>query len=484
MFRNSPSSDWRAAAMLFVVVLSVNAVVLLLNVGGDYGRLRLDGDEGHYLNMTRALAIEGTLDPEEIYDLSEQERMLPANVVLPIESLPLQDGRHVPVHRSGLAFVLAPGFLIAGVPGAAATLSFAGAVFSVVAFLLSRAVVKSVSKLPEWWAALLLSITVPAILFSFHFYSEMIAAILLAIGLWAIVRGQLVVVLIGMSAGLLPFFNLRYLTLSAGLLVGAILLLRRRDAMLAVPVAALTLVFARSVEAALGGAFFNMIGEGADSYLSLRFLFGPGLLGSLFDQQWGIVPVNPLYLAGFAGLAGALLVIPQRVDSGPSFVSTTRGAVVGIIGVVAPYAGSIVLFNQWHGGLSPTGRFVMPLGAVVVVGLAYGLAYFRGCIWRVLVVLAIAAAISVAIAYTLKPDLRLPTGDFATRHRIVVMVGSRSINLLPNLKNPNDSHVVPVVDTVTGWLWLAGSLMIVTGILGEEHFRSRRRLLPQSTNPG
>lgn len=445
--------------MIFVISL----VAFLINTRGEGERLRLDGDEGHYLNMTRAVAQSGSLQPEVVYDLADQQAILPPRLVLPLSNLPIKDGHHALVHRPGLGLVLAPGYLVAGVTGAFIALAMLAAALSGATFLLARRVVGTASKLPEWWSTLLLSSTVPLILFSFHLYPEVVAGLLVALAAWALLSGRAgVVALAGIPAGLLPWFSLRYLPLTLGIW-GAALLFQHRRFLQVLSVSGLVLISMVGIETALGGTLYDAI-RSSEHYFSWRFLLGPGLLGSLFDQQWGLLPANPMYVAALGGFLGGLLEAGRYRPRGRGWLPDHGGFV--LLAVIAiPYLLSILLFNQWHGGISPPARFLTPVLPLASVGLAYGLARFRGFLWQLIVLAGTVTALGVATAYVVHPDLRLPTGDFANRHRIAIAIRDWTIPLLPNLKNPNHSHVVGGIDTAVAWSWLAILLLIVGSII-------------------
>src|SRR6185295_7806507 len=88
--------------------------VLFLAIGLHYGsRLRVSGDEPHYLMMARSLWSEGDLDLRDNFAREDWRADTPGPLA-PHYGSPRHDGRPFPAHSPGLPFLLAPVYAMGG----------------------------------------------------------------------------------------------------------------------------------------------------------------------------------------------------------------------------------------------------------------------------------------------------------------------------------------------------------------------------------
>src|SRR5262245_32230287 len=105
---------FRRAARAPSAVLFVAATAVLLPVALYYAsRLRVSGDEPHYLIMAQSLWRDHDLDLPNNYEAEDWREYTPGPVA-PHYGAPRQDGRPFPAHSPGLPLVLAPVYALGG----------------------------------------------------------------------------------------------------------------------------------------------------------------------------------------------------------------------------------------------------------------------------------------------------------------------------------------------------------------------------------
>ena len=134
-----------------------------------------------------------------------------------------------------------------------------------------------------------------------------------------------------------------------------------------------------------------------------------GLTGLLIDQQFGVLPNAPIYLAGLAGLW--------------LFARTHRRLSIELAAVVAPYAIAVACYQMWWGGHSSPGRFIVPI--LLAFGLPCAVLWQRltGPLVRALLAALLAGSIGLAlrarVVDTRSAGLQLP------RWRVAMARGSQ-----------------------------------------------------------
>ena len=327
----------RIAFLGFCVHLAVG-----LKTSHDVG---LSGDEPHYLLITHSLVHDGDLRVQNNY-FQEDYRNFYLGKIGPH----LAANTPYSVHGIGLPILLAPGYALAGLTGSLVTLALLGAILwrgiYLAAFLLTGNREASVL------AACVFGLTSPALFLSVSAYPELPAAVIVTLVAVRLLRSEpeARVFKLGWALGwallvaTLPFFHMKFIPLAALLWV------------------ALAYRFQRGRYAVLSGAamgalafvlfFFVTTGsfDPTASYGRQRiFLSGIpiGLLGLFFDQEFGLLPVSPVYLIGLAGLVPLL-----RRHFFFGVVSLCVLAVVALPGAAHPL---------WSGGNSPAARFLFPV---------------------------------------------------------------------------------------------------------------------------
>src|SRR5262249_29168582 len=175
-----PEPAWPARLAPRPLLLLAVGFVVLAAVGVAYtSRLRVSGDEPHYLIMAQSLWREGDLDLTDNYAREDFHEYTPGPV-RPHYGAPRRDGRPFPAHSPGLPFVLAPVYAAAGRAGCVILLAvMASAVALTTRSLALRHTGSGEAALVAWAAA----IGPPAFFYAFHIYTEVPSALCVALAL-------------------------------------------------------------------------------------------------------------------------------------------------------------------------------------------------------------------------------------------------------------------------------------------------------------
>ncbi len=322
----------RIAFVGFCVHLAVG-----LKISNDVG---LSGDEPHYLLITHSLVHDGDLRVQNNYFREDYRNFYLGKI-----------GPHLAaetpysIHGIGLPILLLPGYAVAGLTGALITLALLGAMLwrgiYLATFLLTGNREASVL------APCVFGLTSPALFLSVSAYPELPVAVIVTLVMARFLRSEPETRLFALGwallVGTLPFFHMKFIPLAA-LLWGAFAYRFQRGR---IP------VLSGAAVGALALLVFFFVTTGSfdptASYGRQRvFLSGIpiGLLGLFFDQEFGLLPVSPVYLIGLAGLVP---LIRRHFFFG--VVSLLVLAVVALPGAAHPL---------WSGGNSPAARFLFP----------------------------------------------------------------------------------------------------------------------------
>ena len=375
------------------------AAVLYVAMGLWYAsRLRVSGDEPHYLLMAQSLWREGDLDLADNLAREDWRENTPGPV-LPHFGAPRADGRPFPAHSPGLPWVLAPVYAAGGRLLCVVVLALAGAGVTIVAWrLVAQAGGSGAAAFVAWLAAL----GPPVAFYSFHVYTEVPSA-LAAGGALALLLGPPSVVAAAGAAFLaaaLPWLHVKMIPAAAALGVIAAIRLRGRP---------LGVFFAVAAACAAGYlAYYHAI-FGTVSPLAIYGGLPVGqrgspvraLAGLLLDRSYGLIWHAPVFLVALAGLPEA-----WRRRLWPHALLA--------VAVLAP----VLWWRMWWGGQCPPARFLVPLVPLLAVyaGLRGAPASpLRGLArWR-WVLAALGLAVAVLAAARPGDLLLLNRGDRPTR---------------------------------------------------------------------
>ena len=432
------------------LVLFVAGFVFLSAIGVHYtSRLRVSGDEPHYLLMAQSLWRDGDLELRDNKARGEMEEYTPADVQ-PHWGAPRADGRPFPAHGVGLPTVLAPVYALGG---RRACVFLLAAMASALA-LVSRALAlrmggdHGASQL-AWLAAL----GPPAAFYAFHVYTEMPSALALGGALvlllgfpsrvWAAVAAAAL-------ASTLPWLHVKLLPASAALGLVALVRLRGRVRLA---------FFATAAVAALGYvAFFQSVYGHPTPLATYGGTFPQGMEGAplrataglLLDRSYGLLLHAPVFLLALAAVPLALRRPPRETWPFALVLAAALGPVLG--------------WRMWWGGQCPPGRFLVPIVPLLAVLVALrasrdtgpprGLLRWRGAL--------LAVGFGILVLTVVDPGrlLLLNRGNRPTRLWAALSGDADVGRYLPSLthSDPGEARVA------TLWLVALGVLLVLDAL--------------------
>jgi hypothetical protein len=339
-------------------------VALGLRLMRDVG---LSGDEPHYLLIAESLLRDLDLRVDNNYFEEHYTRFYRGKI-----------GPHLAadspysVHGIGLPLLLLPGFALFGLTGVIVTeAALSGLVIASVFRLASR-----VAEEKALLATLAFAFTAPVLFLAVSTYPELpttlvVVNVLLALsGPLAPERAKAFA--LGAASAVLPFFHVKFTPLAA-LLVSLLLFrtwkLRERPAAIACLAGA---VFVGLLWLSFLAVTFGSIDPTA-SYGRPRVFLGSipvGVMGLLFDQEFGLLPASPFYALGLSGL---LVLVRRDRDRDRDRFLGIAGTLI-VLTVLLPGAAHPL----WTGGNSPPARFLLPALPVLAVACAALLRESRG----------------------------------------------------------------------------------------------------------
>lgn len=388
-------------------------------------RLRVSGDEPHYLVMARSLWREGDLDLRDNY-AREDWREDTLGPVEPHYGAPRRDGRPFPAHSPGLPLLLAPVDAMGGRRACVIVLALLAAwlIVEVRALALRGTGDASAATLAAAVAA-----GPPLAAYAFHVYTEVPSAlaIALALRLMAPAAGLRDAVFGALAAAALPWLHVKMIPAAAAL--GLVGLLRLRDrARLAFLVTALVMAGAfMSYYAAIFGAASPLAIYGG---LPQDATGSPGraTFGLLLDGSSGLLPHAPAFLIALAGLVSL-----ARRPSWSAWPQVLVGAAVLL---------PVLPWRMWWGGLCPPARFLVPLVPLLALAAAHAArGPVRGLLrWRIALLAAGFGLLDFAAA---DPGLRLLLSRANRSSRLWAALSGEGdlARYLPSLARPDAAEV-------------------------------------------
>jgi hypothetical protein len=432
-------------------LFGLGAAAFLL-VGLHYGsRLRVSGDEPHYLMMARSLWREGDLDLRDNFAREDWREDTPGPVA-PHYGAPRRDGRPYPAHSPGLPFLLAPAYAWGGRLGCIALLGLAVAALCVEVRRLALHVAGDRAAALLAWAA---AAGPPVLFYSFHVYTEVPSALALVIALRLLLSAPrpALAAVAGLLASVLPWLHVKMIPAAAALAVVAVLHLGRR---------ALLAFFAVALAMAAGYAAYGHAVFGTWSPLA-RYGGMPAdatggsparaILGLLFDRSFGVLPYAPVFLVAFAALFSRAWW--KAADAASQVL-------VGLA-VLVP----VLFWRMWWGGQCPPGRFLVPVIPLLCAALAVRAAVPpRGLLrWR-WTLLFLGTALGLFMAARPGELMLLNRGDRPTRVWEALSADVSVGRYLPSLVQPD------AVEMRVALVW-AGAVAILIALdhLARRHDR-------------
>ena len=354
----------RPAPVVGCVPVAIAIVVTLVLT--NFGKLRVTGDEPHYLVMADGLVQDGTFDLRNAYRREAQTENIYGSP-LPAPHVVIVNHRWGPYHEPGLAILLAIPFLVGHTLGSRLALCLIAALLPLWCFKWLRA--RQPSATAAWLAAGL-AVGVPISFGASQIYPDLLAGVVAtALMLWLLNDGREAAPFRQWAAfwlvtGLLPWLTLKFLATTLALTVAAIGMVWGRDRRTELRTALATCLLVAIGPATLAAfhmwAFATPLGPRGVEELTSSFGRGAMMfLGLHLDQGQGMFWQQPLLLAGVA----ALVPFARR---------RSRIALLWLV----VYASLIVpnsLELARYGGGSPAGRFGWSAAWLWIVPLGYAL---------------------------------------------------------------------------------------------------------------
>lgn len=354
------SAPWIAAGILAVAsVLAFNQIPDVIP----------GGDEPHYLAATQSLIKDADLRVENNYADGDYLQYF-AGRLEPHFLKRATSGEIYSIHSPGVSVIILPAFAAAGYPGAVLMVVLLAALTTALVWRLSHRVAWGVDErgasARAWLATLAVAGTAPYFFHTFTIYPETVGGLCVMGAAWLLIAldddrevssGMLIGV--GVMLAVLPWLHSRFAVLAAGfgLAIAGRLFARPRPfrqiaIFLSVPAVAAALWF---------GYFWVIWGSpspaapyGADTSTSASYVLR-GLIGLIFDQQFGVVTTAPVYLAALLGLV-------------PMF-RLRRRLTLELLAIVIIYSVAVASYAMWWAGSAAPARFlvaVLPLAALPI----------------------------------------------------------------------------------------------------------------------
>ena len=306
------------------------------------------GDEPHYLVIAQSLIKDHDLQIENNHRRGDYHDYY-AGDLRPDYLRRGQNGEIYSVHAPGLSVIVAPVLALFGYPGVLVFLALVSAWATALTWTATWRVTSDAAASWFGWATAALS--APFFFQSFVVYPDAPGAALVMVGVLTLVDDRPLsprrIAATGAALALLPWLHTRYA--AAAVMLGLMLCVRlgstrRIAALLAIPL----------VSAAGWFGFFYAIygspdprGPYGGSTQSDMANLGRGLVGLLFDQQFGVLTAAPVLLCALAGIVVLLRRAPRLA--------------VALLLLVTPYGLVVSMYQMWWGGNSSPGRFVIPI---------------------------------------------------------------------------------------------------------------------------
>ena len=325
------------------------------------------GDEPHYLVITQSLMRDGDLQIENNHVRGDYLAYYPSE--LRPDYLRRGVNRQIySIHAPGLSAIVIPAFLVGGYPGVVVFLIVCGALGSALSWWLGYRMTGDAVAAWVGWAVVATSITF--IVHTFTVFPDGLSGVCVLVGLWALLlRGDVPAWRLGVQASavaLLPWLHTRNapVALVIGLAVAWSLWRQRAKRALVAWLVPL------SIGALSWLAFFKVVYGAFDpsapygGYTQSGLGNIPrGIVGLLFDQQFGLLAYAPALAIGIVGIAVMLARRPAAhagvTDEAPP-VSPVTVALV-LLAVAVPYTALAASYVMWWGGASAPARFLTPI---------------------------------------------------------------------------------------------------------------------------
>lgn len=360
------------------------------------------GDEPYYLQMAHSLIYDHDLELTNDFADRDYWDYYPGELFPRHESITVRPGLWSK-HAVGVAVLIAPGYAAAGWRGGALTINLLAALLAANLFLIGW------EATGRWQVGLLtwltLSFSNPLASYAALIFPATPAALLTLYAFRQIHAGRIPgdrwrTLMAAVAIGALPWLNAQLLPISAGLFLYATAGSSPRD----------WLASLRERRTSWFAFFAPLVVSGAGFLAYYYFLYESflpnwqdhagssglggtlvGIIGSFWDQQWGLLIHAPLLLLAFAGL-----VVMARV---------ARRDLVWLAIICLPYFAVIANYKQWWGEWCPAARYLVPLVPLLALPMAYAAPALRSKLATLLFSLLAAVSFGIMAAFVNVPRL-------------------------------------------------------------------------------
>jgi hypothetical protein len=455
-----------------IVALVVFAAYWSLTTHGKYSDT---GDEPHYLLICESLRLDSDLDVGNNYERHDGAIFGAAGLERELHARPNRYGRILSVHDVGVAVAILPVYVaavgLARLPSDAVLQRFRMNrglfVYSIVsmAIMVVVSIAAAVTTVALRRIGTRLSSVIAVVAFlvppildnSFVLFPEPFALVVVA---WAVARWARVEdcwtaadSLLIAALGILPWFHRKYIPMAVA--IAALILWRRRAAVRRLgssAIAGIAVVFAAPVAVLVLWTMYewgNVAGPIALDRLPFSWsAFTHGFVGQFIDRENGLFWWAPVYLIAPAAW----------------WLDRARVGVwsIPVLALVIPCAAH----DQWWGGFSPAGRFLMPLVPIVCIAAATAL---ESRVVRAAAAVLLLPGVAIAAYGWQHPRAMWPRGDGVNRV-LDALIGSLQMKL-------------PSFRTDPGGAWMPAAILIVAIVAGNVALAIRARPRPSLILP-
>ena len=328
-------------------------------------------------------------------------------------------------HGLGLSFIIAPAYAMGRRTAVVLLLNALAALLALNIFLLAWEA--SGRRRVAWLCWALLAFAAPNFIFAYLVFPQAVGALCV---LYAFRRARcgaaarlvaaanaatqppansvLQMIAVALCVGMLPWLHNLFAVLSAGLLAYLYLGGRRaaRGGQLRVSTA-VGHVALLIIAGTLGGLYVARLvylygvpwppAQDHQDFSGLLF-FAVGFLGLLFDQKYGLLMYNPVYLIGLAWLFR--LAWNRR-----SLPRAWRNELLWLMVVIMPYYLIVADYSRWWGEWCPPARYLLPIAPLLTLPLARALTHVESRLLTWYLRVAALWAWGISVAFILNPIL-------------------------------------------------------------------------------
>lgn len=397
-------------------------IILALYSPGFAKKMNLQGDEPHYLIIAQSILADHDIDLINNYQNKDWAKFYLGQLPDTHISINSPPGQGFSVHGIGLPLLVLPGFALGGKLGAILIINLIAALLAVNIFLLAYELTKKekLSLLVTFLAA----VTLPLFPFSFVIYTELPSALLFIYTLRKIRKFKeekpANLILASLAIAFLPWLhtkNLLLILILVGFMIWQSWGQLKKTLIYFAPaffsICALSFYFYHY----FGSPWF---GAGVAGMVSFSGGFR-GLLGLLFDQEYGLFIYSPFYLMAIPGL-----------------VILWKKRKFAFIYLMLPFLVIWIfngLFFEWWAGWSPPSRYLVTVVPLLIPALVLTFSQIRNIFWSTLAFILSLASLLVSYFMAKIPALLYNFADGKSEFlaKINQKVGLNLVDYFPSL---------------------------------------------------